>query len=136
MVDDTLAQAGKALGLIALYTHGSQAEGHARPDSDHDFAFLLPHGIEPGPVEDVLLPLLSKTFECDESEIDLQNLREAPPYFRRRVFERGRLLLMGDATELARFHARSVSEDRDLKRYLKPFRQAMRERIRQGRYAC
>lgn len=135
MVDEILEQAGKSLGLIALYIHGSQAQGCARPDSDHDFAFLLPYGQAPGPVEDVLLPLLSEAFGCDESQIDLQNLRQSPPYFRRRVFEQGRLLQTGDATELARFHASSISEDRDLERYLEPFRQAMRERIRQGRYA-
>jgi hypothetical protein len=48
------------------------------PDSDRDFAFLLPHGQDPGPVEDVLLPLLSNVFGCDESDVALQGLRRAP----------------------------------------------------------
>ncbi len=135
MEDHTLKRACEALGLIALYLHGSHSDGSARADSDMDFAYLLPHGREAGPVEDVLLPLLSRVFECDESKVDLQNLRQAPPHFRVRVLERGRLLEVGNPTELARFHASSVSEDRDLERYLRPFREAMRQRIHQGRYA-
>ena len=123
------------LGLIALYLHGSQSSGNARPDSDTDFAFLLPREQNPSPVEDVLIPLLSRVFGCDESHVDLQNLRQAPPHFRVRVLEQGRLLHLGDPTELARFHVFSVSEDRDLERYLRPFRQAMRQRIREGKYA-
>jgi predicted nucleotidyltransferase len=135
MNEQYLKQTCEELGLIALYLHGSVATGNERPDSDIDFAFLLPHGQDPGPVEDVLLPLLSKEFNRDESEVDLQNLRQAPPHFRVRVLEQGRLLQLGDSTELARFHASSVSEDRDLEHYLRPFRQAMKKRIREGRFA-
>lgn len=79
MKDHTLTLACKDLDLIALFLHGSHSTGSARPDSDKDFTYLLPHGREPGPVEDVLLPLLSREFECKERDVDLQNLRQAPP---------------------------------------------------------
>ena len=135
MEEDTLQRRCKELGVVALYLHGSHASGTARPDSDKDFAYLLSYDLESEPVEDALIPMLAALCGCDESEIDLQNLRQAPPHFRVRVIELGRLVSVSDTTELARFHACSVSEDRDLERYLAPFRQAMRERIREGRYA-
>ncbi len=122
-------------GAQALYLHGSQSTGHARRDSDTDFALLMPHGVATGPLVDALLPLLAVLFQADESDIDLQDLRDATPPFRLRVIEYGTLLYCGDSTELARFHACSVSEDRDLEYYLRPFRRAMRQRIREGTFA-
>jgi hypothetical protein len=53
---DSLEQVCAALGLTALFLHGSRATGHARLDSDADFAHLLPHGQDSGPVEDALRP--------------------------------------------------------------------------------
>lgn len=88
---------------MALYLHGSRALGSHREDSDYDYAYLAPHGAPVEPVEDRLLPLLAEHHATDEREIDLQNLRQAPPYFRVRVFEHGQLLYCGDSTELARF---------------------------------
>lgn len=123
------------LGLTALYLHGSRATGHARADSDADFAYLLPHGRETAPVEDALLPLLAERFEMDERDIDLQNLRQSPPPFRIRVFDYGVLLYCGDSTDLARFHAGSVSESWDFEYFMRPFREAMKRRIREGRFA-
>ena len=132
---DQLQRACTSLGIVALYLHGSRATGHARPDSDLDVAFLAQHGQDTGPVEDALLPLLASTFEIDEADVDLQNLRLAPPPFRIRVFDYGRLLYCGQTTELARFRAGSLSESWDYEYFMRPFREAMRSRIREGRYA-
>lgn len=123
------------LGVVALFLHGSRAEERHREDSDIDFAYLLAHGRNPGPVEDRLLPLLAETYGVDEAEVDLQNLRQSPPTFRVRVFDHGQLLFCGDPTDLARFHAGSLSENWDLQYFLRPFREAMRQRIREGRFA-
>ena len=120
---------------MALYLHGSRALGSHREDSDYDYAYLAPHGAPVEPVEDRLLPLLAEHHATDEREIDLQNLRQAPPYFRVRVFEHGQLLYCGDSTELARFQTSSLSESWDLEIFLRPFREAMLRRIREGRFA-
>lgn len=84
---------------------------------------------------DALLPLLAELFDVNERRVDLQDLRMAPPAFRLMVIETGTLLYCADTYQLARFHACSVSEERDRDYFLKPFREAMRQRIREGRFA-
>lgn len=135
MFVDDLESLCEPLAVIALFLHGSRATDSARPDSDFDFAYLGPHGTDTAPLENALLPALAQMFDCDEAEVDLQDLRQAPPHFRVRVFDTGRLLYVGDRTTLARFHAGSVSENWDLQYFLRPFRQAMRQRIKEGRFA-
>lgn len=135
MVDDKLKSLCASLEVIALFLHGSRATHSARPDSDFDFAYLAPHGTNTAPLENALLPALAELFDCDEAEIDLQDLRQAPPHFRVRVFDTGRLLWVGDKTQLARFHASSVSEDWDLQYFLRPFRESMLKRIKEGKFA-
>ncbi|MCW5872892.1 MAG: hypothetical protein KIS61_36930, partial [Candidatus Eremiobacteraeota bacterium] len=87
------------------------------------------------PAVNRLLPLLAELYESEEFQIDLQDLRGAPPLFRWRVIENGRLLVCLDTNQLARFHAASISEERDREYFLKPIREAMHARIRSGRFA-
>ena len=75
--------------------------------------FCQPHEADARIVENSLIPVLAEAFGCQERDVDLQNLRQAPPHFRVRVLHYGKLLYCGDKTELARFHASSVSMDRD-----------------------
>lgn len=138
MTDDDLKKVRElceSMGILALFLHGSRATGSSRLDSDFDFAFLAPHGANTSFLENALLPALAEISGCPEAEVDLQDLRQAPPHFRVRVFDTGRLLFVGDTTELARFHASSVSENWDLQHFLRPFRQAMRRRIKEGKFA-
>lgn len=130
-----LRQTCEDLGLIGLFLHGSRATGHARPDSDYDVAFLTRHGADAEAVEAGLLPVLAGHFQCDEREVDLQNLRTSPPHFRVRVLHYGNLLYLGDSTELARFYTASLSMDRDTRYFTRPFREALRKRIRDGSFA-
>lgn len=125
-----LVEPAQRVGAIAVYLHGSQAAGKARPDSDVDLAVLMPHGTD---------------FECaaqhlEESlldyPLDIQDLREAPPLFRVRVYFEGVCLFVSDPTELARHSAPSLSEHLDNEYYLAPMREAMRQRIREGRFAA
>ncbi len=132
---DDLKKLCQTVGLTALFLHGSRATGQASEDSDVDFAYLAPHGRDTDPVEDLLIPGLAQIYDVDEADIDLQNLRESPPPFRIRVFDFGRLIYTGNSTDLARFHAGSVSESWDYEYFMRPFRKAMRQRIREGRFA-
>lgn len=120
--------------LVALFFHGSRATGKARPDSDYDFALLGRHGCSTDRAVEELLSFFSRELEIDERFIDLQDLRQGTPYYTVRVVEDGELLFCSDPTELARFHAGSVSAHRDREYYLRPFREAMKQRIREGRF--
>lgn len=122
-------------GIVALFLFGSRARGTHRSDSDYDIAYLAPHGQDPVCFEVEILRLLAEELGVDEICIDLQNLREGTPLFRVRVCEEGHLLFCSDTTELARFHAGSVSASRDRQFYMRPFREAMRQRIKEGRFA-
>jgi len=121
--------------LVALYAHGSQVTGRAHPESDYDFAFLLRHGASSDKAMDELLPGLARIYRLPEADVDLQDLRQAPPSFRWQTMESGRLLFCLDTYELARFHAATISEERDREYFLKPIRAAMHSRIRAGRFA-
>lgn len=132
---DKLFDICQELNLLGLFLHGSRATGHARPDSDYDFAFLPTHEADPRVVENRLIPALAEAFGCEERDVDLQNLRLAPPHFRVRVTHYGKVLYCGNKTELARFHAASVSMDRDTQYHTRPYREALRKRIREGTFA-
>lgn len=132
---ESLTQTCEKLDLVALLLHGSRVSGFARSDSDYDIAYLSRHGDDTRPIESALLPALAHALKCDERQVDLQNLRTAPPHFRTRVLHYGRLLYLGDSTELARFHAVSLSMDRDTRIFTQPFREALRRRIREGSFA-
>lgn len=124
-----IAEPAREVGAIAVYLHGSHAAGKGRPDSDVDLALLLPHGADfelaAGRFTDALAGL----------PVDVQELREAPPLFRVRVYFEGICLYVSDPTELARHSAPSLSEHLDSEYYLAPMREAMRKRIREGHFA-
>ncbi len=76
------------------------------------------------------------TEALSELPVDVQNLRDAPPLFRVRVYYEGICLFVSDSTQLARLRAASLSEHLDTEYHLEPMRAAMRERIREGRFAA
>lgn len=132
---EKLEETCKKLPLVALLLHGSRATGHSRQDSDFDFAYLARYGVDTAPVENSLLPALAQAFGCDEALVDLQDLRSSPPHFRVRTLHYGRTLYVADPTELARFYTSSLSMDRDTQYFTRPFREALRQRIRDGEFA-
>lgn len=121
------------LGAVALYLHGSHALGTARPDSDLDLAVLLPRE-SPIPFEEAA-ERLALCAGVDPERVDVQDLGSAPALFRSRVVTAGRLLFVSDPTGLAAFQARSLTEAWDEEIFLRPIHQAMRRRIREGRFA-
>lgn len=124
-----VAEPAREIGAIAVYLHGSHAAGKARPDSDLDLALLLPHGTDFDAAAERLAEALSGL------PVDIQNLSDAPPLFRVRVYFEGVCLFVSDPTLLARLSAPSLSEHLDNEYFLGPMRAAMRERIREGRFA-
>ncbi len=125
----------RAAGAVAVYLHGSRACGMGRPDSDLDLAVLLPHGHDFETVAPMLAEAVAPVALMSPDDVDVQNLGQAPPLFRVRVLTEGVLLYLSDPTALARFQATSMCEHWDNEIYLAPFREAMRQRIRAGRFA-
>ncbi len=118
---------------MALYLHGSRALGTQRPDSDLDLAVLLPESGEPTFEE--VAEHLAQSAGVDPERVDVQDLGSAPCLFRSRVVTTGRLLFVSDTTQLAAFQARSMVEAWDEEIFLRPIREAMRGRLREGRFA-
>lgn len=110
-------------GVIALYLHGSQATGSARPDSDLDLAILVPHGWSAERVGEALDAL--------PPDADVQVLNDAPARFRARVVQHGQLLDVTDTTALARFQACSILEAWDEEYFLRPIHEAACRRLTQ-----
>lgn len=67
--------------------------------------------------------------------MDVQDLGSAPALFRSRVVTAGPLLFVSDPSALAAFQARSMNEAWDEEIVLRPILEAMRRRIREGRFA-
>lgn len=129
---------GREAGVTALYLHGSRLTGTARADSDLDLAVLVPHGWADVKTERVLAEVAERVAAMKSLPVelvDVQDLRAAPARFRSRVVLQGRLVYVGDSTELARFQAASMAEAWDGEYFLQPIREAMRTRIKEGRFA-
>jgi len=108
-------------GVIALYLHGSQASGSARPDSDLDLAILVPHGWSQ--------ERLGEALDALPPEADVQVLNDAPARFRARVVQHGKLLDVTDTTALARFQAYSILESYDEEYFVRPMHEAALRRL-------
>lgn len=135
---DPVSEVARRLGVIAVYLHGSQATGHARSDSDVDIAVLVGHGWPASRFEAAayeLARVVGQRYAAGPESVDVQNLGRAPVRFRTRVMTSGRLLFVSDPTALARFQAYSYSLAWDEAAHLGPIVRAMRERIRDGRFA-
>ncbi|MEW6277717.1 MAG: nucleotidyltransferase domain-containing protein [Candidatus Eremiobacterota bacterium] len=131
-----LEPASRSVGAIAVYLHGSHASGTARPDSDLDLAVLLPRGSDFEDASALLADAAGDATGLSPDDVDVQNLDGAPPLFKVRVYFEGIPLFVSDPTALARASAPSLSEHLDNEYYLAPFRAAMRDRIREGRFAA
>lgn len=92
-VERVIAQVKKALpDLIALYRFGSHAKGDARPESDVDFAILVPAALPAGQ----LLNLQQELAALLHKDVDLVDLRAASTVLRMQVLSTGEGLFSGN----------------------------------------
>lgn len=128
----------QALGLLAVYAHGSQVDGSARPDSDLDLALFAPHDWTSETfdlVAEEFANLVATKTSFPADMVHVQNLGAAPAYFRFRVLSQGLLLGVADTSALAQLQARSFCEAWDEKIYLKPMLEAFRARTLRADFA-
>lgn len=86
----TLPEVCREFDLVLVVLHGSRATGHARPDSDSDIGVLCRSGLVPA---ERFLDLLGKLEDVTGlRDIDLVDLRRAPPLLKHSVGTHGRAL--------------------------------------------
>jgi uncharacterized protein len=86
--------------VAVAYLFGSQAEGTARPASDHDVAVLF---TDPEPALDATVRLAADLADALGTEVDVVDLDRVELELRGRVAERGRLLYSVDEPRRVRF---------------------------------
>lgn len=88
-----LAQVFRQPGVRLAYLFGSHAEGRARPDSDVDFAILVPHELSVAHRFELQTRIMGDLMKLlDAEDVDVQLLNAADPLFRMEVLRNGTLL--------------------------------------------
>ncbi len=86
----TLPEVCRDFDLVLVVLHGSRARGYARPDSDSDVGVLRRSGLVPS---EQFLDLLVRLEDATGlPNIDLVDLRRAPPLLKHGVGTHGRSL--------------------------------------------
>jgi hypothetical protein len=117
-------------GVVLAYLFGSQAEGTARPDSDWDFAVLLPTSSPPKKFFDVRLDLTNALMDFfRKNEMDVVVLNEAPLLLAREIARYGHIIYEDPVTRPAEQFMAST-----MQRYLET--QPMREARNRDLYTC
>jgi len=123
-------------GIAALLVFGSRARGRARSDSDLDVAFLPDDDLQSPPrlADDPRIRIaLALAHLAPEGRVDAVPLDRAPAALRQRVMEHGVMVLCRDPAAWRALRVRTMKEYGDQQWARRMYRQAMRERIRQGR---
>ena len=107
--------------LVAAYLYGSQARGTARLGSDVDIAVLFRTPVAAGP-RSRLMDVQRALDATVREEVQLVDLRSAPPDLVHRVLRDGRLLLDRDRSARIAFEVRSRNEYFDLAPTLRRYR--------------
>ena len=114
--------AASAEPLICAYLYGSYARGAATRDSDVDVAVLLAADSEPqglvGPLSK-LRGALERALDC---EVDVVDMRAAPPDLIHRILAEGRLLVDRAPDQRVAFEVRARNEYFDVLPYLRLYR--------------
>ena len=103
MINTMLIARNQKLTLAVL--HGSQATGHARPNSDWDVAILADHLLTVEERAEVGRAMARKLGVPEES-LDVSDLRSDSPLLRYRVAIHGRLIA-GDQQDFTAFQIRA-----------------------------
>lgn len=116
---EALRQTG--VPVICAYLFGSEARGAARPGSDVDVAVLL-EDCAPRSLTGPLTDLRGELERAAGREIDLLDLRTAPPDLVHRVLRDGRLLVERDPTRRIQFEVAARNAYFDLLPHLRRYR--------------
>lgn len=92
--------------LLAVYLHGSRAEGRARADSDVDLAVLADGALDAVMRFDLEQDLATALH----AEVDLLDLRSAPAFLRGRVAALGQTMLIVDEFAAAEFETLALCD--------------------------
>lgn len=115
-------------GISACWLFGSQALGHARPDSDVDIALLFTHDQVPD-----FMALMSKQEELArilEKKVDLVCLNDAGPIIGKQVLDKGKVLKVFEEDTFLRYRMTNISMYEDLKRVRAPYEKKLIEDIK------
>lgn len=118
-LEEALRQTGKP--VVCAYLFGSEARGSARPGSDLDVAVLLAD-CPPRTLTGPLTGLQGELERAAGREIDLLDLRTAPPDLVHRVLRDGRLLVERDPTRRIQFEVAARNAYFDLLPHLRRYR--------------
>ncbi len=110
------------------YVLGSVARGTAGPSSDIDVAVLLDHGSD-GEHLDAVREAIERVCR---REVDLIDLRSAPPLLRREVLREGVLVVSRDERERGRFEMQALAEYLDTQHLRDIQHHYLRERARRS----
>ena len=134
----TLDQWATNHDAVAIYLHGSRAQGTARHDSDADVAVLLQNEVEDWEererLAEELATVLADQLEVKASQVEVHFLNAAPPAFQFRAVRDRRLLWESADFRRAHFETRLLSESLDSRHDEEIHQKALWERIREGRF--
>lgn len=115
-------------GIRLAYLFGSRATGTAGPRSDADVGVIFDPPLGPRDLS-ILQEALS---DAAGAEVDLVDLRSAPPLLRYEAISRGQRLLVRDDGERTAFEARAMLDYMDTQHLRDVQHYYLRERARAG----
>lgn len=118
--------------VLFVYLFGSYARKTTSPLSDIDIAVHLKKGADLSERKIEMLTLISKTIKNDK--IDLVILNEASPSIIHSVIKTGILLFSRDEEKRISFITKNLKEFLDMEYHRKKFWEAMKKRIKEGRF--
>ena len=124
--------------VVAIYFHGSRAEGLAQPESDADIGVFFANPPEDWEKRQILAEelaqLLSSGLGVPATQVDVQILNGAPPAFQYRVVQNHHILWEANDSHRCHFETRLMSEYLDYRYYEDIHHQARLNRIREGNF--
>ncbi len=121
--------------ILFAYLFGSVALNRAHKESDLDVAIYLKDIKDKKELQERKLELILKIMDTTRfNQIDLVVLNEAPPLLVFSVFKTGKLLFSKDEEKRIKFMARNLLEFCDLQITLRPCYEAMKRRIKEGKF--
>jgi predicted nucleotidyltransferase len=123
-----LDRIGATFGVDALWIYGSEAAGHARPDSDLDVAVLFRDA--PSPLS--LAELRAEAAAALDRPVDLVDLDRVSPLLAYQILKHGRLVVDRNPSRRHRFTAGVPARREDVLIMRRPIERRLIERVSRG----